>query len=356
MSKIIDIKTSIIKIPLKRTFVTAVRSTNHIDSLVVELTLDNGIKGYGVAPATTAITGDTLEGMQYIISEIFALVIVGSYLSDYKEILEQAFKKVMFNSAAKMAIDLAYHDLLAKEQNISVAKLLGTKDNIIETDISISCGSVAETIQNIQNGVEANFTTIKVKTGADFNRDVQLLKALDSEFSKNIKFRFDANQGWNVTQTKQFIEEISKYNLDVEIIEQPVKYYDIKAMAEITKFSNIPVVADESVFDAKDAERVITEQACNMINIKLAKSGGILEAQKIKKLADSAGISCMVGCMMESPAGILATASFALAEGITVADLDPLDWVAKDLYSDYITFNEPDIILKDNLKGFGFSF
>lgn len=182
-----------------------------------------------------------------------------------------------------------------------------------------------------------------------------MLKALDKEFDKNVRFRFDANQGWGVTQTKQFIEELNKYSLSVEIIEQPVKYYDISAMHEITQFSNIPIVADESVFDAKDAQRVIDEQACNMINIKLAKTGGILEAKKIKKIADNAGMLCMVGCMMESPAGILATASFALAENITLSDLDPLDWVTKDIYSDYITFNEPNIILKDNLIGFGYN-
>ena len=155
-------------------------------------------------------------------------------------------------------------------------------------------------------------------------------------------------------QTRQFIEELNKYDINVEIVEQPVKYYDIAGMREITKFSNIPIVADESVFDAKDAQRVIDEQACNMINIKLAKSGGILEAQKIKRLADNANIPCMVGCMMESPVGILATASFALSENISVADLDPLDWVDKSLYSDYIGFNEPNIILKET-KGFGFS-
>nr|WP_255321896.1 enolase C-terminal domain-like protein [Francisella halioticida] len=196
---------------------------------------------------------------------------------------------------------------------------------------------------------------MKVKTGADFKRDIELLKALDKEFDKNVRFRFDANQGWGVTQTKQFIEELNKYSLSVEIIEQPVKYYDISAMHEITQFSNIPIVADESVFDAKDAQRVIDEQACNMINIKLAKTGGILEAKKIKKIADNAGMLYMVGCMMESPAGILATASFALAENITLSDLDPLDWVTKDIYSDYITFNEPNIILKDNLIGFGYN-
>ncbi|AIT08859.1 mandelate racemase [Candidatus Francisella endociliophora] len=354
MNKIIDIRTSIIKTPLKRTFVTAVRSTNHIDSLVVELTLDNGQKGYGVAPATTAITGDTLQGMTYIINEVFAPVIKGSKLEDYKETIEHAFKRVMFNSAAKMAVDLAFHGLLAKQKNISVAQLLGAKKNTIETDVSISCGSVAETIQNIQNGVEAGFNAIKVKTGADFKRDIELLKAIDSEFSRDIKFRFDANQGWSILQTRQFIEELNKYDINVEIIEQPVKYSDIASMREITQFSNIPVVADESVFDAKDAQRVIDEKACNMINIKLAKTGGILEAQKIKKIANEANIPCMVGCMMESPVGILATASFALSEGISVADLDPLDWVDKSIYSDYIGFEEPNIILK-NTKGFGFS-
>lgn len=356
MSKIIDIKASIIKIALKRTFTTAVRSTNHIDSLVVELTLDNGTKGYGVAPATTAITGDTLQGMQYIVNEIFTPVIKGAYLSDYEGVLHQAFNRVMFNSAARMAVDLAFHDLFAKQKNTSVANFLGAKNNTMETDVSISCGTVSETIQNIQNGVEANFTAIKVKTGADFRRDIELLKALDSEFNKSTKFRFDANQGWSIAQTKQFIEELNKYSLNVEIIEQPVKYYDISAMHAITQFSNIPIVADESVFNSSDAKRVIDERACNMINIKLAKTGGILEAKKIKKLADEAGIPCMVGCMMESPAGILATASFALAENITIADLDPLDWVAKDIYNDYLTFNEPNIILKDNLNGFGYNF
>nr|WP_255321897.1 hypothetical protein [Francisella halioticida] len=84
------------------------------------------------------MTGDTLQGMQYIVSEIFAPIIKGSNLCDYEEVVEQAFKRVMFNSAAKMAIDLAFHDLIAKQKNISVADYLGAKNNTIETDVSIS--------------------------------------------------------------------------------------------------------------------------------------------------------------------------------------------------------------------------
>ncbi|QLE79902.1 dipeptide epimerase [Francisella sp. Scap27] len=354
MSKITDVETSIIKTPLKRTFTTAVRSTNHIDSLVLRITTDDGLVGFGVAPATTAITGDTLAGMQYIVKELFAPVMIGSDIKDYKHIIASAFARVSFNTGVKMALDLALHDLLAKQQKISVANLLGASGKTIKTDISISCGNIKDTLMNIQNGVNAGFNAVKVKTGADFVRDIELLKHIDKNFSSEISFRFDANQGWSIKQTKQFIEELDKYSINTEIIEQPVKHYDISAMRELTAFSNLPLVADESVFSLDQAERIINEKACNMINIKLAKTGGILEAQKIKHLADSVNMPCMVGCMMESPVGIVATTSFALAENITIADLDPVDWVSKDVYADYLGFSVPNIILKDTY-GFGFA-
>lgn len=118
MNKITNIETSVIKIPLKRTFTTAARSTNHIDTIIIKLTLDNGTIGFGAAPATTAITGDTITGMDFIINELFASVIIGSYLSDYEQVLKLAFSRASFNAAAKMAVDLAFHDLLAKQQGL----------------------------------------------------------------------------------------------------------------------------------------------------------------------------------------------------------------------------------------------
>jgi L-alanine-DL-glutamate epimerase-like enolase superfamily enzyme len=362
MNKIINIETSVIKTPLKRTFITAVRSTNHIDTIIVKLTLDNGTIGIGAAPATTAITGDTIAGMVFIINELFAPVIISSELSDYEQVLKLAFCRASFNTGAKMAVDLAFHDLLAKmyckygQQGISVAKYLGAKSNVLETDVSISCGPIKDTIANIRNGVELGFNAIKVKTGADFTRDIELLKHIEKEFSTATKFRFDANQGWTEMQTRQFIEELNKYSINTELVEQPVKSYDVKAMKSITQFSNIPILADESVFSVADAERLINEEACNMFNIKLAKTGGILEAKKIKAVADNAGFTCMIGCMAEAPVGMVAATSFALAENITIADLDFLDWVDSSYHGDSVYFDTPNIVLKDSVKGFGFVF
>ena len=356
MNKIISLKTSVIKIPLKRTFTTAVRSTNHIDTIIIKLTLDNGTVGFGAAPATTAITGDTIQGMDFIINELFAPVIIGSDLADYEQVLKLAFSRASFNTGAKMAIDLAFHDLLAKQQKVSVAKYLGAKTNTLETDVSISCGTIPETIANIRDGVEAGFSAIKVKTGADFTRDLALLQHLEKEFTTVTKFRFDANQGWSEKQAMQFIEELNKYSINTELVEQPVKSYDVNGMRNITQFSNIPILADESIFSVADAERLINEKACNMLNIKLAKTGGILEAKKIKALADEAGLPCMIGCMAEAPIGMVAAASFALAENITMADLDFLDWVDSSYHGDSVYFDTPNIILKNGVLGFGFDF
>ncbi len=157
-------------------------------------------------------------------------------------------------------------------------------------------------------------------------------------------------------QARQFIEELNKYNINTELVEQPVKSYDVKGMKNITQFSNIPILVDEAVFSVADAERLIDEKACNMLNIKLAKTGGILEAKKIKALADEAGLPCMIGCMAEAPIGMVAATSFALAENIIMADLDFLDWVDSSYHGDSVYFDTPNIVLKDGVKGFGFTF
>ena len=200
------------------------------------------------------------------------------------------------------------------------------------------------------------FNAIKVKTGADFARDLELLQHIEKEFSNSIKFRFDANQGWTELQARQFLEALNKYDINTELVEQPIKSYDIKGMRNITQFSNIPILADESVFSVADAERLIDERACNMLNIKLAKTGGILVAKEIKKLADNAELPCMIGCMAEAPIGMVAATSFALAEGITMADLDFLDWVDSSYHGDSVYFDTPNIVLKDDVMGFGFAF
>jgi len=130
---------------------------------------------------------------------------------------------------------------------------------------------------------------------------------------------------------QQAIEALNKLDkFDIKFAEQPVPAEDINSLTKVRKNSPIPIMADESVHSPEDALRLIQDEAVDLINIKLMKSGGILKARKIASVAEAAGIPCMIGCMGESEVGIAAGAHFAAAvKNVQYADLDS-DILLKD--------------------------
>ncbi|MFC6169533.1 enolase C-terminal domain-like protein [Loigolactobacillus jiayinensis] len=88
-------------------------------------------------------------------------------------------------------------------------------------------------------------------------------------------------------------------------------------------------MADESVYSPNDAVQLLANQGCDFINIKLMKAGGLSMAEKINTLADSFGVRCMIGCMIETPNSIAAAVAFAEANpNIVFADLDSVYMLA----------------------------
>ena len=120
--------------------------------------------------------------------------------------------------------------------------------------------------------------------------------------------------------------------LDIELIEQPVHADDIEGLKYVTENTLTPIMADESIFSTKDALRVLELRAADLINIKLMKSGGIHEAIKINALAQSYGVECMVGSMIETKLGITAAAHFAASQpNVTRFDFDAPLMLAEDI-------------------------
>lgn len=343
-----QIKVKRIQYPLKRTFITAIRKTDVIEDIFIEIITDQGI-GYGSAPATTAITGDTLSGMEKQI-KTFADEVTGQDVASIKQI---DLPKALSSTGAAMAVDMAVYDLLAKADGLPLCCYLGGNTFEVNTDISLSCGSIEAVEMAVNEALASGFNSLKVKLGNDVKADIQLCRHLKTILPKHVGLRFDANQGWQVDECLSFIDALASLNLTVELIEQPLPAKDLAGMAKVTNNSPYPIVADESVFSLEDAEKVIQAQAANMINIKLAKSGGIARAYDIFKLAEENHIECMVGCMMESPLGIGAAAHFAAAAGITKTDLDPLDWVDQHYYQSWLKFDPP-VIHLPNMPGIGF--
>ncbi len=109
----------------------------------------------------------------------------------------------------------------------------------------------------------------------------------------------------------------------IHILEQPCRADQQGALRRLRARTTVEIMADESCFSLHDAWQLACQEAVDGFNIKLMKCGGIFRALQIHTIAQTAGISCMIGCMMESPVGISAAAAVASAcKNITYCDLD----------------------------------
>jgi o-succinylbenzoate synthase len=317
-----DIKIEILRIPLKNNFVTALRRVSQLQTILVKITTDSNIVGYGEAPPTAAVTGETVISIIESINSYIKPNIIGKEIEDLEYIHNIIEKSIFGNNSAKAAIDMAIYDIYGKVNKKPLYKALGGTKSILETDITISVNDINTMILHSNQAVQSGFNILKIKVGKNGIKDIDIIKNINNALDGNIRFRIDANQGWTPEEAIKIITKLEDSNINIDFIEQPVKRTDIKGLKLVTKHSLVDIVADESVFNIDDAKKVIENKAANIVNIKLMKTGGIYNALKIYDLAMNNGIKCMVGCMLESKVGVTAATHLALAKNINIIDLD----------------------------------
>lgn len=312
-----------IQIPLVTPFKTALRTVTAVNDIVVRITAEDGQTGYGEAPATAVITGDTKGSVVTAIRDFIAPAITGMEIEDIDGIMRTMQKSIVKNTSAKAAVDMAVYDLYAKNLNRPLYRVLGGNADSIETDITISVNGVEEMVRDSLRGVESGFRILKVKVGKEGLKDVERIEEIRKAVGRDIVIRVDANQGWQPKDAVRIISTMEDRGLDIDLVEQPVDAHNFDGMKYVTSRVYTPILADESVFSPQDAIRIIQEGAADLINIKLMKTGGIYEALKICGIAESYGVECMTGCMLESKLAVSAASHLAAAKGvITRHDLD----------------------------------
>lgn len=330
--KIKDVTTKIIPIQLNAPFKTALREVQALDVLRVILTFDNGVVGIGEAAPTAAITGDTNESISKAINTIFRPFLLGKEIDEQLLILTEMKGLLMGNTSPKAAIDMALYDALAKSHKVPLYQYLGGELAELDTDFTISIASREKMGIDAQEKVNAGFKTLKIKLGLDtIEEEVAKLRSLNDRFEGKIPFRIDANQGWSKEAAVQILAEWQ--DIPIEFVEQPVAAADFAGLKYVTEHTDIPIMADESLFGLEDAKLLIADECCDLFNIKLMKSTGIKEATAIAKLAYENGIDCMVGSMIEGYAGLAAAAHFAVSNAaVHYYDLDvPFMWKMQHL-------------------------
>jgi len=331
--KIKRISVGEINLPLARPFKTALRTVEHVNDVVVRVEADDGTVGYGEAPPTAVITGDTKGSILCAIQDFIAPSLVGMDVEDMEGLQNKLHACILKNTSAKAAVDMALYDLLGKRFGVPLYQLLGGSKQEIETDITISVNPIDEMVADSLDAVKQGFRVLKVKVGKEGKADVERIRAI-RQACPDAVIRVDANQGWTASQAISIIKAMEDASLNIELVEQPVPAHDFEGMKAITRAVETPILADESVFCAEDAIRIIQHGAADLLNIKLMKTGGIWKALQICSVADIYGVKCMMGCMLESRLSVAAGAHLAAAKGcITICDLDGPSLCSVDPYT-----------------------
>lgn len=346
---ITEIKLAKLSIPLAYPFKTAVSYYNNLDNVVVEIHTDTGNIGYGEASPLAAISEDTLVSIITTLRDHISKKLIGKDISDFENIMLILDQSVAKNFAAKAAVDMALYDLYGQLKNVPVYKLLNGEACTLITDYTISIDSPDKMSQNALDAVNRGYNTLKVEVGADPKLDIERLSAIRNTIGYDVNIRIDANQSWSPRQAVRVLNNIQSLNLNIELVEQPVKSYDMGGLKYVTERSYIPVLADESAANLQEALTVVQVQAANFVSLKLLKCGGIFNALKITDSAEVHNIQCMISCVLESKISVTAAAHLACAKSsvITKVDLDSPTLCEIDPIVGGATFDKENIVLSD---------
>jgi L-alanine-DL-glutamate epimerase-like enolase superfamily enzyme len=301
-------------------FVIATEVSYFTQNIFIRIHTDEGITGMGECSAFPMLVGET-QNTCFEVAKDFARLTNGKDPLDIEARMLDLHQYIAFNSTIKSAWDMALHDIAAKHAGLPLYTFLHGQKKIIQTDLTIGIDTpeamAGKAVAFVADGVKI----IKVKLGKKGQEDVERIRLIREAVGPDIQLRIDANQGWDFDTAVSTLKALGIY--DIQFCEQPIPHQYDRLLPELKKLSPIKIMGDESVFDHHDAIRLIEADAIDYINIKLAKSGGLLEAKKIADEAEKRGVACMLGGMLESRLALSAKVHFAMSHNnIRFYDLD----------------------------------
>jgi L-alanine-DL-glutamate epimerase-like enolase superfamily enzyme len=311
------LETRIVRLNLRHTWTTTMSSSAYRDTLHVSYTRD-GITGHGEGAPIVRYHEDAAGALRAV--ESVRTLLLSADPMQFAKTMSSVFARVEGAWAGKAAIDIALMDWVGQKLGIPLYSYFGLdRADAPLTTFSIGIDTPEITRQKTREAAE--YPVLKVKVG--LATDEPTIEAVRSVTSKPL--RVDANEGW-----KDKEEAVRKINWlekqGVEFIEQPMPAEMVEETRWVRARVHIPIIADEACRRASDIPRL--KDAFDGVNIKLDKSGGLLEAWRMIAVAKALGMKTMLGCMVSSSVSV--TAAAHLSPLVDYADLDGNLLIAND--------------------------
>ncbi len=339
-----------IELEMKKPFRIALGSTESYNGFIVKLETDDGFIGYGEATTTPFITGDTLGSIE---SELSAFSRTLPGLPDSPEFLNDRMKTTMRSSrASRNAVDTALWDIIGKRANLNLTKLLGNYRKEILTSYTVDLVDPSSAAVQAKDLLNQGIKVFKIKLGSGIKEDTERVRTVREVVGDDKTIYVDFNQSYTPKNAIILSRQVEEFN--IEFLEQPTIANDMDALKFVRDNTTIPVFADESIFTLHDVADILSRDACDGINVKLMKSGGLTESIKIIDTAEAFGVPVMVGCMVETrlanTSGLVAALS---KKAVRYADLDGYSNINVDILDEGIVLKDGQVTMNTKIPGTG---
>ena len=287
------------------------------EAVILKVHTDEGIVGLGESDPLNPFSEETPATVMVVTRDHLAPQLIGRNPTHIAAIESNLDVMVHGNLLARGAVNMALFDIVGKANGIPAHMLLGgLYQSKLPLLAGVGSGTPAEDAASIRQQIEDGYKTVMIKMGAlPIADEIKRMTSAKAQFGDQMKIVVDANQGWTVAETLEFIDGIRGSRPD--LLEQPIERDDTDGLKNIRNRAPCPLSADESIASIREAATLIREQAVDAFSIKVSKNGGLSKAKKIAEMAHAFGLKILMNSMLEF--GITQAASLQL--GCTLPNL-----------------------------------
>lgn len=311
--RIEQIDLAVVRLPLVRPFQTSSSRKDHLDHILVRVVAD-GVEGWGesASPSDPFYCPETTETCWHLLHDFLAPMTLGKPWETIEE-LTGLYRKVKGNGFARAGLETACWDALARSRGEPLHKLLGGTRTEVLSGVSLGIESSVEAVfANIDQYLAEGYRRIKLKIAPGW--DVDVVRRVRERYP-DVALQVDANSAYTLADV-DLLKKLDDF--DLLLIEQPLAHDDVIDHATLQAALKTPVCLDESIHSADDARKAIDLKACRVINVKVSRVGGLLEARRIHDVCLARGVPVWCGGMHEFGVGRAANVAAASLPGYSL--------------------------------------
>ncbi len=304
----------LVRLPLVRPFQTSSSRKEHLDHILIRVATDEGIVGWGecASPSDPFYCPETSETCWHILHDFLVPMVLGQTWTTIEE-LASCYRQVKGNAFARAGLEMACWDALARSEGKPLHALLGGTRGEILSGVSLGIENDTATLfERIDQFLGEGYRRIKLKIGP--GSDVDVVRRVRERYP-TIPLQVDANSAYRLNDIAT-LKQLDEF--DLLLIEQPLAHDDIIDHARLQAELTTPICLDESIHSAEDARKALDLCACRVINIKVSRLGGLLEAKRVHDHCLSRGVPVWCGGMHEFGIGRAANLAIASLPGFTL--------------------------------------